>query len=193
MKRKLLEICGYTSPLCLMSPSSLGAYQFFCFLSSKYITGSIEKNRWLWEESQRTMYKSNLGSLFKHNFPSITDNRRDHSFWDQVPVLDVKCLELVIKYIYVKKKFKNLWRTLIGVHKVIFTFKNFIIKILFCLYTKTYDFIPYFFHRDKTSPRCAPPLTVCNDANCWNDLQWAFGCGWMTVSTKQNTCNIFVE
>lgn len=58
------------------------------------------------------MYKSNLGSLFKQNFPSITDNRRDHNFWDQVPVLDVKCLELVIIYIYmVKKNLKSVENT----------------------------------------------------------------------------------
>lgn len=140
------------------------------------------------------MYKSNLGSLFKQNFSSITDNRKYHNFWDWVPVLDVKCLELVKIYVCKKKKKKNPWGTLIGVHKVIFSFKNFIIKIFFCLYRKAYNFIPYFFHRQSKLVQDVLHLwQFVMNVNCWNDLQWAFGCGWMTVSTKQNTCSIFVE
>lgn len=85
------------------------------------------------------MYKSNSGSLLKQSFPSISDNRKKKRDW----------VFRTCNNICVKKILKDLWETLIGLHKVIFSFKNFIIKIFFCLYIKAYNFIPYFLHRQS--------------------------------------------
>lgn len=54
--------------------------------------------------------------------------------------------------------------------------------MFFCLYTEAYNLIPYFFHRQSEVAQDAHYLwQLVMNVNYWNDLQWAFGCGWMTI------------